>query len=82
MQLKFELFKEHKKTKSKKPDLKFKMVAYSTLDINQKINLKSWFFSDSEIKDAFYEFINQSLVLVNINNNQYYTENLKNNGAV
>ena len=53
------------------------MVAYSTLDINQKINLKSWFFNDSEIKDAFYNFINQSLVLVNINNNSHYTDNLK-----
>lgn len=65
------------KPKRSKPDLKFKMVAYSTLDINQKINLKSWFFNDSEIKDAFYNFINQSLVLVNINNNAYYTDNLK-----
>ncbi len=65
------------KPKRSKPDLKFKMVAYSNLDINQKINLKSWFFNDSEIKDAFYNFINQSLVLVNINNNSYYTDNLK-----
>lgn len=63
--------------KRTKPDIKFKMVAYSTLDINQKINLKSWFFNDSEIKDAFYNFINQSLVLVNINNNNFYTNNLK-----
>ena len=77
MQLKLLFDKKHTKPKSKKPDLKFKMVAYSTLDINQKINLKSWFFTESEIKDAFYEFINQSLVLVNINNNQYYTDNLK-----
>ena len=77
MQLKLSFDKKPTKPKSKKPDLKFKMVAYSTLDINQKINLKSWFFTDSEIKDAFYEFINQSLVLVNINNNQYYTDNLK-----
>ena len=77
MQLKLLFDKKPTNPKSKKPDLKFKMVSYSTLDINQKINLKSWFFTDSEIKDAFYEFINQSLVLVNINNNQYYTDNLK-----
>lgn len=74
MQLKLEL---NSKPKRKKPDLKFKKVAYSTLDINQKINLKSWFFTDSDIDYAFYNFINQSLVLVNINNNQYYTDNLK-----
>ena len=77
MQLQLSFDKKSTKPKSKKPDLKFKMVAYSTLDINQNINLKSWFFSDSDIKDSFYEFINQSLVLVNINNNQYYTDNLK-----
>lgn len=77
MQLQISFDKNPTKPKSKKPDLKFKMVAYSTLDINQKINLKSWFFSDSEIKNAFYEFINQSIVLVNINNNTYYTDNLK-----
>ncbi len=47
------------------------------MQFSQKINLKSWFFNDSEIKDAFYNFINQSLVLVNINNNQYYTDNAK-----
>ena len=74
MQLKLEL---NSKPKCKKPDLKFKKVAYSTLDINQNINLKSWFFTYSDIDDDFYNFINQSLVLVNINNNHYYTDNLK-----
>ncbi len=77
MQLQFDFFKKPVR-KTKKPDLKFKLMAYSSLDINQKINLKSWFFSDPFCqKDHFYNFINYCMVLVNINNNQYYTDNLK-----
>lgn len=64
----------YKPIKKRKPDLKFKKQAYATLDINQKINLKSWFFSDcSDYKEPFWNFVNGCMVLVNINNNDYYT---------
>ena len=64
------------RVKHKKPDIRFKKEAYKSLDINERINLKSWFF-EPDYKDAFWSFINQSLVLVNIYNNGYYIENLK-----
>lgn len=64
--------------KNRRPIFGNKLIDYKKLSIHERINLKSW--EHESIKGFVYtfsDFINQSLLLVNIFNNRYYIENQK-----